>query len=144
MNEKVSVFFYGSFINLDVLREGGLVPTDVRVAKLEGHDILIQPVANLVPSEGNSVFGIVCQATHAELDRLYRQTWVGSYLPNPVLVETMEGVQVPALCYLSLSREVSSADRRYLDRILESAREYGFPAWYLERIEQFRQESVAG
>jgi hypothetical protein len=144
MNEKVSVFFYGSFINLDVLGEGGLVPADVQVAKLEGHDILIQPLANLVPSEGNSVFGIVCQATHAELDRLYRQTWVGIYLPHPVLVETMEGVQIPALCYLSPSQEVTAADRRYINRILGPAREYGFPAWYVERIERFGQGPVAG
>ena len=138
MNEKVSVFFYGSFINLGVLGEVGLVPEDVRVAKLEGYDILIQPVANLVHSSGNTVFGVVCRATHAELESLYRRTWVETYLPHPVLVETMEGVRVPALCYLSPSREVTAADRHYLDRILGPAREYGFPAWYLERIEQFR------
>lgn len=144
MNEKVSVFFYGSFINLDVLGEVGLVPENVRVAKLEGYDIRIQPLANLTPSEGDSVFGVVCRSTHADLDRLYRQTWVGTYLPHPVVVETMEGVQTPALCYLSPAREVAAADRRYIDRIVGPAREYGFPAWYLERIEQFRQGPAGG
>jgi len=144
MNEKVSVFFYGSFINLDVLGEAGLVPENVRVAKLDGYDIQIQPLANLVPSEGDSVFGIVCKAGHTDLETLYRQTWVGTYLPHPVLVETMEGVQIPALCYLSPGREVAAAERRYIDRIVAPAREYGFPAWYLERIEQYRQGPVAG
>lgn len=139
MKDKVSVFFYGSFINLDVLGEVGLRPEDVRVAKLEGYDIQIQPLANLVPSEGDSVFGIVCKASHAELESLYRQTWVGTYLPHPVLVETMEGLQVPALCYLSPARELAAAERSYIDRIMGPAREYGFPAWYLERIEQYRQ-----
>lgn len=144
MNEKVSVFFYGSFINLDVLGEVGLVPTDVRVAKLEGYDIQIQPLANLIPREGNSVFGVVCRATHADLARLYRQTWVGTYLPHPVVVETMEGIQVPALCYLSPSREKTPAAKDYIDRIVGPAREYGFPAWYVERIEQFRHGSIDG
>src|SRR5262249_60689008 len=68
---KVCVFFYGSFINLDVLRGAGLVPGRVEVARLGGFDIVIRPLANLVRSVPHSVYGILATATHAELGRLY-------------------------------------------------------------------------
>jgi hypothetical protein len=68
---KVWVFFYGSFINLDVLRQQGLVPERHEVARLPGFDIRIGPLANLVRSEERCVYGIVATATHAELRRLY-------------------------------------------------------------------------
>ena len=62
---KVWVFFYGSFINLDVLREAGLVPDRVEVARLGGFDIVIRPLANLIRSDQHSVYGILVTANLA-------------------------------------------------------------------------------
>jgi len=47
-------FFYGSCINLNVLREVNYVPETWEVASLAGFDILIQPCANLVRSDRHS------------------------------------------------------------------------------------------
>lgn len=47
----VWTFFYGSYMNLDVLKEVDLVPGRVEVARLNGFDILIRPLANLVRSD---------------------------------------------------------------------------------------------
>ncbi len=135
---KVWVFFYGSFINRQVLREVDLVPERVEVGRLWGFDIRIQPLANLVRSDRHCVYGIICQATHAELGRLYGQEWVGSYLPEAVLVETEGGRLLPALCYIAPSPEPAAAAGDYLDRITGPAREYGFPDWYVDRLESFR------
>jgi len=135
---RVAVFFYGSFINLDVLAEADLRPDDVVVAKLAGFDLHIGPLANLVRSEGSCVYGILCSATHAELERLYGMPWVGTYLPEAVLVETDGGAFVPALCYIDPGREPRPPAPDYVERIAGPARELGFPAWYVERIESFR------
>ncbi len=97
---RVWTFFYGSFINLDVLKhQADLVPDQIEVARLSGFDIRIQPLANLVRSNQRCVYGIVVRATHQELDRLYSQDWVGIYLPEAVLVETLDGRWRAALCY---------------------------------------------
>jgi AIG2-like family len=141
---KVNVFFYGSFINRAVLAEVKLIPDQVEVAQLWGFDISIRPLANLVRSDQHSVYGIICQATHAELDRLYGQHWVGTYLPEAVLVETNGGRLKPALCYIAPSPPSAPAADDYLDRIVGPAREYGFPAWYITRLESFRQRSRSG
>ncbi|MBT8350015.1 MAG: hypothetical protein KJO26_02105, partial [Deltaproteobacteria bacterium] len=64
---KVWTFFYGSYINLDVLNEIDLVPEQYEVARLNGFDIQIRPLANLVKSDPQCVYGIVAKATHDEL-----------------------------------------------------------------------------
>jgi hypothetical protein len=137
---KVWVFFYGSFLNPDVLRGAGLVPDRVEVARLGGFDIVIGPLANLVRSDQHSVYGILVRATHAELGRLYdyaRDTLGGTYLPEAVLAETA-GAWRPALCYIAPQMEPGTPSNDYIDRIVIPARQHGFPAWYLDRLEAFR------
>lgn len=141
MSDKVRVFFYGSYINRNVLREVDLVPESVQVARLFNHDIEIRPLANLVKSEGRCVYGILIAATHEELSRLYdhaRDVLGGVYLPEAVLVETSDGTWHPSLCYIC--HDMTSAPPRpdYVDRIVMPARKLGFPDWYIGRLEKFR------
>src|SRR5215471_5799298 len=134
----VWTFFYGSFMNLDVLKQGAFVPERYEVARLNGFDIRIQPLATLVRSDQHCVYGIVASATHEQLHRLYSQDWVGTYLPEPVLVETLDGKWRSALCYIAPEREARPATNDYIDRIVGPARHFGFPAWYVARLETFR------
>jgi len=138
---KVWTFFYGSYINLTVLKEIELVPEQYEVAKLSGFDIQIQPLANLIRSDQHCVYGIVATATHEELSRLYahaEHVLGGVYLPEAVLTETRSGTWRPALCYIAPSIDSQPAAQDYIDRIVEPAKVYQFPEWYIERLERFR------
>jgi hypothetical protein len=138
---KVWVFFYGSYMNFRVLQEVHVTPEPWEVARLHGFDIRIQPRANLVPSEQHYVYGIVAKATHAELARLYahaRDVLGEVYLPEAVLVQTRDGLWRPALCYLCPEMAPQPADYAYVERISGPAREFGFPEWYIARLESFR------
>jgi hypothetical protein len=138
---KVWVFFYGSYINFGVLRGVGLVPEQWEVARLDGFDIRIRPRANLVPSDQHCVYGIVATATHAELARLYahaRDVLGEVYLPQAVLAQTLAGLWRPALCYLCPEMDPRPADNAYVERITGPARDFGFPPWYIARLESFR------
>jgi hypothetical protein len=138
---RVWVFFYGSYMNFDVLKEVNLVPERWEVAKVSGFDIVIQPRANLVRSDRHCVYGILATATHAELDRLYahaKGVLGETYLPEAVLAETLGGIWRPALCYIAPSMEAMPAADDYVERIVKPAREHKFPAWYIERLESFR------
>lgn len=134
---RVRTFFYGSFINQDVLKESGVEPREIEVAKLAGYDIRIEPLANLVRSEQHAVYGILAGVTHRELEALYSQDWVGVYHPEPVLAETRDGKLVPALCYISPETDGSPASADYIRRIVRPAEEYGFPGWFIERLKSF-------
>lgn len=143
---KVAVFFYGSYINFDVLKEVDLVPESYDVARLGGFDIVIRPLANLVRSDRHTVYGIATRVTHAELARLYdhaEQVLGGIYLPEAVICQTEDGKFVPALCYVAPSMDPKPADNDYVDRIVGPARGYGFPGWYIARLESFKRTTPA-
>ena len=137
---KVVTFFYGSYINPAVLREADLIPDRIEVARLPGFDIEIHPLANLVASDEHTVYGILATATHAELERLYshaRDVLGGVYLPQAVLAYTLSGQAEPALCYIAPKLIAGPVSREYVGRIVEPARTYGFPPWYISRLESF-------
>jgi hypothetical protein len=138
---RVAVFFYGSYMNRVVLREVGLVPDRFEVAHLDGYDIRIAPRANLVPSDRHRVYGVLSEATHAELTRLYahaKDVLGETYLPHPVLVRDAAGAFRPALCYIAPHMAPAPPDPAYVDRIVAPARELCFPDWYLQRLESER------
>ena len=140
--QKVWVFFYGSYMNFNVLKEVELIPERSETARLSGFDLRIQPRANLVRSDQHCVFGVLTTATHRELARLYThaKNILGEvYLPEAVMVETLEGKWRAALCYISLSMQPQPAADDYIDRIVAPARQFGFPEWYIQRIESFRR-----
>jgi hypothetical protein len=135
---QVAAFFYGSFIRMDVLARVDFRPDKFEVARLSGFDIHISPHAGLSRSDRHSVYGIVVKATHEKLGRLYSMDGVGVFLPEAVLVQTQDGKLEPALCYIPPTIDNQPADREYLDRLLDAGRSYGFPEWYLDRLESFR------
>ncbi len=143
MSKKtIWTFYYGSNINLEILKRVDYVPDRVEVARLHGFDITISPLANLAPSEHHCVYGILATGTHADLDRLYGRYVKGElgaiYLPEAVLCQTLDGRWIPALCYIAAPTDQARATDDYLDRIVKPARKYGFPEWYIERLESFR------
>jgi gamma-glutamyl AIG2-like cyclotransferase len=137
----VWVFFYGSYMNRAVLAEVDLVPGQWQVARLGGFDIRIQPRANLVRSEAHQVHGVLATATHHALARLYAHAEhvLGEvYRPEAVLAQTLDGPWRPALCYIAAEMAPRPAENDYVDRIVGPARELGFPAEYVQRLESFR------
>jgi len=139
---KVQVFFYGSYINFDVLKEVDLIPDHFKVSQLSGYDINIAPRANIIKSDQHCVYGILTTATHNELQRLYIEHAKGIlgeiYLPEAVLVETLEGAWIPALCYIAPSMKIEKAEKDYVDRIVTPAKKFKFPDWYILRLESFK------
>ena len=138
----VWTFFYGSNMDPEVLKSVDYLPREIFTAKLSGYDIEINPLANLIRSDAHCVYGIIASSTHAELNRLYGeyvQAKLGAtYLAHPVLCEKPDGSLVPALCYLCPAMEAAPASDAYLEKIIGPARQFGFPDWYIARLEEFR------
>ncbi|NRF70275.1 gamma-glutamylcyclotransferase [Aquincola sp. S2] len=140
---RINVFFYGSFIRPDVMARGGLQPETVDVARLSGFDIRIDPHASISRSDRHAIYGILVQATHEELNRLYGRDGVGVFLPEAVIVETAGRRLQPAICYISPAHGGQPADIDYLDRLLAAAADYGFPQWYRDHLASFRTPAAA-
>ena len=144
MGHRVDVFFYGSYMNFAVLKEAGIGERPFAVGTINGHALRIAPLANLVKHKGGIVYGILAQLSHDELQRLYqehaRKKLGGVYLPEAVLVSRTDGLVAAALCYISPNMKDEKANPAYVERILQPARAYGFPRWYLKQIESFKTE----
>ena len=138
----VNVFFYGSYINFKVLKEVDINQRAFEVGCINGFELIISPLANLKPKHDGVVYGILTQLTHSELDRLYQEhargKLGGDYLPEAVTVYLRNGIYTSALCYISHNMEKKKADAGYVERILQPAKAYGFPQWYLDHISAFK------
>ena len=136
---KVWTFFYGSFMNPDVLVKADVRPTEAQMARLDGWDIKIAPRATLIPSDGGSVFGVLAQMTHADLEKLYTKDWFGfgTYLPEAVLVADATGRLVPALSYIAWEMEGGTPSAEYIQKVVTVAQHLKFPDWYIDRVKSF-------
>src|SRR5258708_18971476 len=115
---NVWALFYGSYMNFDVLREVDLTPQEWEVGRLNGFDIQIGPRANLVRSDRACAYGVLATAAHAELACLYAhaQDVLGElYLPEPVLVETLDSKWRAASCYICPHMEPGVVAAAYVD-----------------------------
>jgi hypothetical protein len=132
---RVDVFFYGSFMSLDVLRRYGLEPTGWRTGVSVGHRLVFTPLATLERAAGEVVYGIVCSLTHGELRALYGQGWLGAYQPEAILVQqTTDGTVSPALCFIAHGPTAPRPSADYVSVVVDAARRHRFPEWYVAQI----------
>ena len=65
------VFFYGLFMDAEVLAERGVVPRLPRLAFIEDHSVRLESKATLQRATGKRAYGVLFRLTHDEMDTLY-------------------------------------------------------------------------
>ena len=131
-SRNADVFFYGLFMDEELLRAKGLIPQRAELASVDGLALRIGQRAALVPSPG----GRVVSLTLDELDRLYSEPSVQEYKAQAVLAHLATGGVVAALCY-NLSRPPSPAERNpeYASRLRAVAQKVGLPPDYVASLQ---------
>jgi len=134
-SRRVSVFFYGLFMDAELLRAKGAEPTGVRAASVPGFALRVGRRATLVPAAEDRAHGVVMELTHDEIERLYADPSVQAYRPEAVLTELADGTRIPALCYnLVVPPGPGEADPEYAAKLRDLARRLELPADYVARI----------
>ena len=129
------VFFYGLFMDQNLLREKGIVPTAVELASVEGFALRIGRRAALVASGGSRVHGVVMSLTLADLKRLYSEPSVAAYHPQAVLAQLAGGGVIAALCYnLPELPALGEHNAEYAAKLRVIGRKVGLPADYVESL----------
>lgn len=142
MSSKVWVFFYGGLINPAMRSKVGLQPTREEPAMLAGFDLRIAPYVNLVPEAGQTVFGLLMEVTHAQLQQTYSQLRA-PYLPQAVTALDAEGRLRPALCYIVAEMPSGQAEAEHVEVLAMAAEQFAFPDWYIAKIRRFLPKSSA-
>ena len=135
-SRRVDAFFYGLFMDQDVLRAKGLAPQGAEFASVPGFALRIGQRAALVPQASGRVHGVVMSLTLGELDRLYSEPSVQAYKPQAVLAHLAGGGVIAALCY-NLPEPPSPSERNpeYATKLRSVARKVGLPAEYVASLQ---------
>lgn len=133
---RIAVFFYGLFMDADLLRAKGAEPVKIRPASVPGFALRIGQRATLLPHPGARAYGMLMELTHAEIERLYSEASVSVYRPEAVLTELADGSRVPALCFnLIVPPGPEEANAEYAAKLRDLARRLGLPSEYVESIQ---------
>ena len=132
----MKVFFYGLFMDEDLLATRGIIPAEVSLGFVDGYGLRIGDRATLVRSPASRAYGAVMEITQSEATALYAEESVADYLPESVTVQLMNGMRVGATCYNLPGDKVTGANKRYAASLLEVATRLDFPETYLDRIRQ--------
>jgi hypothetical protein len=134
-SRAIDVFFYGLFMDADLLRANGLHPANGRQACVSGMALRIGRRATLAPDPGKSVHGFVFGLSHAEVERLYAEPSVSAYRPEAVIAQLADRSCVPALCFnLPPSSETAEANPEYAEKLRTVASRLGLPTDYVAGI----------
>lgn len=133
---RVDGFFYGLFMDSDVLRKDGVLPGNPRQAFVDDFGLRIRERATLVRCAGARAYGMLFALTHEELERMYSAPGLAVYRPEAVLAETLEGERVPALCYNLMEPQLGiEPNAEYAARLRATLGKLGFPATYIDSID---------
>jgi hypothetical protein len=134
-SRRISVFFYGLFMDEELLRAKGAQPASPRQACVHGFALRIGRRATLVPVSGACAYGIVMELSHEEIELLYMDPSVRMYRPEAVVAELADGAQVPALCFnLQITPEPGESNDAYARKLRDLALRLGLPSDYVDRI----------
>ena len=134
-DRRIDGFFYGLFMDSDILREGQVVAVSPRRAYVDGFVLCIGRRATLVPTPGARAYGMVFALTHDELDKLYAAPGLEQYRPEALLAYSMEGATLPALCYnLREAPGPDEANTEYAARLRAVLGKLEFPPEYIASI----------
>src|SRR5215471_13086885 len=132
---RIEVFFYGLFMDADLLRKKGVNPVYMRPASVPGFALRIGQRATLVRSLNGLTHGILMELTHAEVEQLYSESSVRAYRPEAVLCELNDGLRIPALCFnLPEPPRAEEANSEYAAKLRDLAVRLGLPSNYVDSI----------
>jgi hypothetical protein len=132
---KIDGFFYGLFMDAEVLHQAGIQPSNFRRAYVDDFALRIGRRATLVPSPGARTYGMLVSLTHADMERLYSAAGLEAYRPEAVAAHVDEGKMVPALCYNLLQPpEPHERNPEYALRLRSTLENLGFPVEYVESV----------
>ena len=133
---RIDVFFYGLFMDAELLRIKGASPQNIRRAGVPGFGLRIGERATLLRDPDACAYGVLMELSHEEIEQLYSERSVRAYRPEAVLAQLDDGSRLPALCFNLIDPPLSSEhNSEYATKLRELARRLELPTDYVEAIQ---------
>lgn len=132
---RIEVFFYGLFMDEELLRSKGAQPVSVRMAAVPGFELRIGQRATLLQNANACAWGVLMQLTHSEVEQLYSEPSVQAYRAEAVFVQVRDGSFIPALCFNLLNPPApEEKNPEYAAKLKQLAIRLKLPADYIDCI----------
>ncbi|MFQ5688610.1 MAG: gamma-glutamylcyclotransferase family protein [Candidatus Scalindua sp.] len=128
------IFFYGLFMDDELLREKGFNPTFGKIAYVDGYGLRIGERATLVKSEGERSYGLVMELREEELEQLYSDSSVSDYVPELVEATDLNGAIANVYSYNLPISKLSGSNKSYAKSLSVVAQKKGLPQNYINEI----------
>lgn len=131
---SMEVFFYGLFMDEDILMKNGINASNPRKGYLNDYTLKIGNRASLIPCENEKAYGIVMEVNDEEIIKLYAERSVADYIQEKVAVVTETNEHLTATCYNLPLELLTGTNDAYAKSLYELAKRLNFPKEYLDKI----------
>ena len=132
-----SIFFYGLFMDRELLIKKGFNPSEPILAYVKGFGLRIGERASLVESEGEISYGVVMRLGDSETDQLYSEESVKAYVPVNWVAYISDTKQINVVVY-NLPREMlKGKNKEYAEALANVGYKIGLPINYINEIKQW-------
>jgi hypothetical protein len=138
--ETDSVFFYGLFMDEELLEKQGIQVLSSAVGYVEGFTIAIGERATLLPEVGSQAYGVLMQLNPGSATALYEGQGLTDYVAETVTVQLPGNCTANAVCYNLPAKKPSGKNRAYAAALLALAARLELPDSYLEHL---KAQSIA-
>lgn len=141
--KMVTAFFYGLFLDPEILVKLGYSPNNVQIAKLNNFQLIIGERANLVRNENSHVWGNLIDLSHNDIKALYSEKSVADYKKHTVSCITQpDDKQVTAGVYILPEGYVMNPAKNsdYTKKLYSICQKYNFPDDYLNHLNRMIDE----
>lgn len=132
----MTVFFYGLFMDVNILKKNGITPSKVQKGYVQDYTLKIGNRASLITSKNDKAYGLVIDVDQHILDKLYAEPSVADYVPEEVSVHLNSGEKVIAWCYNLPLHSLSGTNISYANSLYHLAQQLKFPQSYLDKIKK--------
>lgn len=129
-----TIFFYGLFMDGDLLRKKGLHPTQGKIAFAQGYGLRIGERATLVKSESERSYGIIMNLSEEESENLYSDPSVSDYIAEQIEATELNGASYKVTCYNLPISKLSGSNKEYAKSLSIVAQKLGLPQTYVSEI----------
>lgn len=132
----MQVFFYGLFMDKDILIEKGIIPSNPRKGYLNDYTLKIGNRASLIPCKNEKAYGIIMEVDNEDVIKLYTEKSVADYIPEKVTIVTGSNEYLKATCYNLPLELITGTNEAYARSLYDLAEKLSFPKEYLEHIKK--------
>jgi hypothetical protein len=131
------VFFYGLFMDMDLLKSKGFAPTTPTLAYANGFGLRIGERATMIRSDEERVYGVIISLTEEESCELYSSASVADYQAETIMANEIGGSARQVVSYLLPQEKLTGKNAAYALSLATAARKVGLPSSYLAETESW-------